>query len=210
MNTARIERVRITGSLSTTSGSIEIENNVWLVGNDDEVVIIDASHDAARIVQAVHGRTVRAILLTHGHTDHVNVAPELRALTGADLYLNTADQFLWDEWHPVERPQHDLRDGEQFTVAGITLRTVHTPGHTPGSVCFVIDELGTVLSGDTLFEGGPGATRWEYSSFPQIIDSIERAILSLDDLTRVLPGHGASTTVGAEQAQMHTYIDRGW
>ena len=210
MSTPTIECVRTTGSLETATGPVTIENNVWLLGNDDEVIIIDAAHDSGSIVDAVRGRTVRSILLTHGHEDHINVALDVSDAVDAELFLHPADHFLWDATHPERRPNHLLAEGDTSTVAGTALRTVHTPGHTPGSVCFVSDALGIVLSGDTLFEGGPGATRWEYSSFPEIIASIERSLLTLDGATHVLPGHGASTTVAAERSQMPAYIERGW
>ena len=140
------------------------ENNVWIVGEGDDVVVIDPAHDAEAVARAVAGRRVTAILLTHGHWDHVRAAVEFAALVGAPVHLNEADRFLWAAEHG-EAPFEPLRDGDVFHAGGVELVARHTPGHTPGSTSLVAASLGCVFSGDTLFEGGPGATRWDYSSF---------------------------------------------
>lgn len=215
MNEARVELLTTTGTLwrAVEGGEregFEIENNVWIIGNDTEAIVIDASHDAEAIARAVGDRQVHGILLTHGHEDHVNAAVEAAELLDAEILLHAADNFLWESTYPGTLPQHEIAHGDSFAVAGFTLDAVHTPGHTPGSVCFIVRDERIVFSGDTLFHGGPGATRWDYSSFPTIIESIERQLLTLPGTTQVLPGHGEGTTVAAESAQLQAYINRGW
>lgn len=204
----RIERVVTSGLLSRGGQSIELENNVWIVGNDADVIVIDAAHDADAIVAAVNGRNVTHILLTHGHEDHVNAALDLQRQVDAPLYLHPEDNFLWDELHS-SRPDEAISDGQVFTVVGTDLTTIHTPGHTPGSVCFALPDLETVFTGDTLFHGGPGATRWSYSSFPQIIHSITTRLSTLPEWHAALPGHGISTTLGAEADRLQAWVNRG-
>lgn len=215
-NNVRIDRVVTLGTLGAGKPGfppegIPIDNNVWVVGDDTSALIIDAAHNADEIAEAVNGRNPLGILLTHGHEDHVNEAIVLAEKLDTHLYLHPADLFLWEATHGADRlPDFELADGATFSVGGVDLQTLHTPGHTPGSVSFYAESLGTLFSGDTLFEGGPGATRWEYSSFPQIIDSIESKLLSLPAGTVVHPGHGASTSVAAESVSIKEWIARGW
>jgi glyoxylase-like metal-dependent hydrolase (beta-lactamase superfamily II) len=205
---AEITRVVTAGTFSLDGGSWDVENNVWVIGDENECVVIDAAHSAEPIVAAVAGRTVRAVLLTHAHNDHVNAAKELCTLTGGRSYLHPADQVLWDLVHD-SAPDDELADGNEFQVAGITLLTVHTPGHAPGACCFYSKELGAVFTGDTLFHGGPGATGRSYSHFPTIIDSIRDKLLTLPSETVVHTGHGADTSIGAESRDVEAWIARG-
>ncbi|MDO5082962.1 MAG: MBL fold metallo-hydrolase [Arachnia propionica] len=186
----------------------EFTNNVWLVGDNSRVIVIDPAHDPTTIAEAIAGREVTAILLTHGHWDHITAAPEFARLVGQPpIHLNPADGFLWSEVHG-DAPFQPLRDGDRFTVADVTLRALATPGHTPGSTCLATD--GVVFTGDTLFEGGPGATRWEYSDFSAIIISIRERLLPLPDETLIHTGHGPSTSVGAEKPHVAEWMARGW
>lgn len=215
MDDVRIERVITAGTIGAgrpglPPEGVALENNVWLVGDDERVIVIDAAHDAGAIAAAVGERETLGILLTHGHEDHVNAARDLAARLDAHLYLHPADLFIWAETHGDALPDFELTDGAVFAVAGVELATVHTPGHTPGSVCFVAPALGTVFSGDTLFQGGPGATRWEYSSFPQIVESIRTRLFALPGDTAALPGHGASTTIAREEPALEEWLRRGW
>ncbi len=204
----RIDHVVTSGTFSLDGGTWDVDNNIWIVGDDAECVIIDAAHTAQPILDAVGGRTVKAIVLTHGHNDHVTVAPELSAATGAPILLHPGDDMLWQQTHPGV-PHDDLADGQAIQVGGTTLQVINTPGHSPGSSVLYAPELGVLFSGDTLFHGGPGATGRSFSSFDDIIDSITAKLLSLPPETVVHTGHGDSTTIGAEAPNRQEWIDRG-
>lgn len=203
-----ITRLRTAGSRDPQAPP-DHENNVWIVGDEAEVIVIDPAHDAEAVLQAVGGRRVVAVLLTHGHWDHVRAAPRFAKLTGVTPHLAAADDFLWRESNG-DAPYLPLADGAAFTVAGHSLVAMGTPGHTPGSSCYWLESMQTVFTGDTLFEGGPGATRWGYSSFAQIIASITRRLFPLGDEVAVNTGHGPSTTIGVERADLQAWLDRGW
>jgi glyoxylase-like metal-dependent hydrolase (beta-lactamase superfamily II) len=195
---ARIEKAVVSGVFSLDGQDFDVDNNVWLVGDDDEVLVVDAPHDAAPIVEAIGGRRVTAIVLTHGHNDHVNAAVDLREATGAPIWFNAADRMLWDAVHPESAPDRELTEGTTFEVAGTTLTALHTPGHSPGSTCLYAEDLGTVFTGDTLFCGGPGATGRSFSDHPTILESIRTRLLTLPGDTVVRTGHGDDTTIAAE------------
>jgi glyoxylase-like metal-dependent hydrolase (beta-lactamase superfamily II) len=204
-----IEQVTTAGVFSLDGQDFDVENNIWLIGDDQEVLVVDAAHDAAPIVAAVGDRSVRAILCTHGHNDHINAADELsRATGGAPVLLHPDDEMLWDVVYPDRKPDGAVRDGDELEVAGERLRIVHTPGHSPGGVCLLGPD-GHVFGGDTLFNGGPGATGRSYSDFPTIIDSIRDRLLVLPGDTVVHTGHGESTTIGAEAPHLDEWIARG-
>ncbi|MFC0622731.1 MBL fold metallo-hydrolase [Kribbella deserti] len=196
---AMIDRVITSGTFSLDGGSWDVDNNVWLVGDGNEVIVIDAAHDAAPIVKAIGDRRVLAIVLTHGHNDHINAAGALRDATGAPIWLNAADRMLWAAEYPELEPDHDLTDGTTFDVAGTTLRAIHTPGHSPGSTSLYVESLGSVFTGDTLFHGGPGATGRSYSDKPTILESIRARLLTLPGETLVHTGHGENTSIEAER-----------
>ncbi len=205
----RVEHLVTSGTFSLDGGTWEVDNNVWIVGDDDEAVVIDAAHDAGAIAAALGGRRLRAIVSTHGHDDHVDAAPELAARTGAPVLLHPADLPLWRMRHPDTAPDGDLADGQVVPVAGTGLTVLHTPGHSPGAVCLHAPDLGTVFSGDTLFAGGPGATGRSFSDFPTIIESIRGRLLTLPPETVVRTGHGETTTIGAEAPHLDAWIARG-
>ncbi|NMO04072.1 MBL fold metallo-hydrolase [Gordonia sp. TBRC 11910] len=206
--TARIDRVVTSGTFSLDGGTWDVDNNIWLIGDDAEVVVIDAAHQAAPILDAVAGRTVKAIVLTHGHNDHVTVAPELAEATGAPVLLHPGDEMLWQQTHP-DVAHGELSDGQRITVGGVELEIINTPGHSPGSCVVYAPALRTLFSGDTLFNGGPGATGRSFSSFDLIIDSIRERLLGLPPETVVNTGHGDSTTIGAEAPHLEEWIKRG-
>jgi glyoxylase-like metal-dependent hydrolase (beta-lactamase superfamily II) len=171
-----------------------------VIGDDDECVVIDAPHDVDEILTLVAGRKVKAIIATHAHDDHVRVAPALRERVMAPLLLHPDDRPLWELTHTGELWDVDLSDGQEIAVAGTTLRVIHTPGHAPGAVCLYAADLGCVFTGDTLFQGGPGATGRSYSDEDTLVASIRSRLLELPDDTVVHTGHGDDTTIGAERA----------
>jgi glyoxylase-like metal-dependent hydrolase (beta-lactamase superfamily II) len=198
---ARIDRLVTAGTFSLDGGTWDVDNNVWLVGDDEEVLVVDAPHDAAAIVGAIGGRRVVALVCTHGHNDHLNAVSGVRAALAAPTWLHPADRMLWDTLYDVP-PDHELADGTVFEVAGTTLRALHTPGHSPGSTSLYAEELGVVFTGDTLFRGGPGATGRSYSDEPTILASIRERLLTLPGDTVVHTGHGDDTTIAAEAANL--------
>ncbi len=195
-----IELVTTDGIFALDGGEWEVTNNIWLVGDDREVVVFDAAHDHRPIVEAVAGRRVAAIVLTHGHNDHINAAVPLRDAVDAPIVLHDADRMLWDVVWPGEAPDRPLEPGSAITAGGHELGVLHTPGHSPGCCCFHDAASDVVFTGDTLFCGGPGATGRSYSDEPTILRSIRGVLLALPDQTIVHTGHGESTTIGAERA----------
>ncbi|KNB53123.1 MBL fold metallo-hydrolase [Streptomyces caatingaensis] len=209
MTAARVDHLVTSGTFSLDGGVWDVENNVWIVGDDHEAIVIDAAHDADAVAAAVGGRRLLAVVCTHAHDDHVNAAPALAGRTGAPVLLHPADLPLWERTHPDRAPDGELTDGQVLRVAGVELTVLHTPGHAPGAVCLYAPALGTVFTGDTLFRGGPGATGRSFSDFPTIIGSIRDRLLSLDPSTVVRTGHGESTTIGEEAPHLEEWIARG-
>ncbi|MFC4553664.1 MBL fold metallo-hydrolase [Georgenia faecalis] len=206
---ARIEKTVTSGTFSLDGGTWDVDNNVWVVGDDEECVVIDAPHDAAAIAALVGGRRVVGILLTHAHDDHIDALGALQELVDAPAYLHPEDLVLWERVYPGTRPVREVADGDVITVAGIEIHALHTPGHSPGAVCYYAPALGALFSGDTLFSGGPGATGRSYSDFPTIVESIRTTLLTLPPTTAVHTGHGDSTTIGNEAPHVQEWIDRG-
>ncbi len=205
----RIDRLVTSGTFSLDGGTWDVDNNVWIVGNDEECLVIDPAHDPSAVREAVAGRKVTAILLTHGHDDHIGAVGAVRSLLQAPVFLHREDWMLWEREYPGTEPDHGITDGDTFDVAGARLVALHTPGHSPGSTCFYLESGGTVFAGDTLFQGGPGATGRSFSDFPTIIESIRSRLLTLPAETSVRTGHGDSTTVGAEAPHLAEWIARG-
>ena len=196
---ARVDHGVVSGTFSLDGETFDVDNNVWVVGDDEQCVVIDAPHDVDAIMQIVGGRAVKAIICTHAHDDHVRVAPALRERTGAPILLHPDDRPVWELTHTDELWDADLTDGQSIKIAGAALTVLHTPGHAPGAVCLYSHDLGCVFTGDTLFEGGPGATGRSFSDEKVIVASIRRRLFDLPDETIVHTGHGADTTIGAER-----------
>ena len=206
-----IDRVVTAGVFALDGQEWEVENNVWLVGDRSEVVVVDAAHDAEPIAAAVGDRHVAAIVLTHGHNDHVNAALALAdAVGGPPVYLHPDDLMLWHQVYPGVNPTRWLEDGLVVEAGGaVRLTVLHTPGHSPGGCC-LWDGGGNVFTGDTLFRGGPGNTSRSYSDFATIIESIRTNLLTLPGETVVHTGHGDSTTIGEESPHVDEWIGRGY
>ena len=206
---ARVDHTVTSGTFSLDGETFDVDNNVWVLGDDAECVIIDAPHEVEAILRVVGGRRVLAILATHAHDDHVRVAPALAAATDAPILLHPDDLPVWQLTHPEHKPDGELHDGQVISVAGTELRVLHTPGHAPGACCFHVPDLRVVFTGDTLFAGGPGATGRSFSDFDTIISSIRDRLLTLPVDTTVHTGHGDDTTIGSEAPHLQEWINRG-
>ncbi|MEA2505842.1 MAG: hypothetical protein QOH48_460 [Actinomycetota bacterium] len=204
----RIDLVETSGVFTLDGAEFDVDDNIWIVGDDDDVIVIDAGHDHEPIVAGVDGRTVKAIVLTHGHNDHINSAVALAGASGAPIGIHPADRMLWDEVYPERAPDFGLIDDESVVIGDRSLQVIHTPGHTPGGVC-LYDSDGHLFGGDTLFKGGPGATGRKYSDFGTIIESIKTKLLTLPPETTIFPGHGETTTIGEEAPHLQEWVDRG-
>ena len=204
-----VDHLVTSGTFSLDGGTWDVDNNVWIVGDEREVIVIDAAHDADAIAAAVGDRRVVAVACTHAHDDHVNRAPALADRFSAPVLLNPAEAPLWEMTWPDRAPDGELADGQVLSAGGIELRVLQTPGHSPGSSCLYSAELGTVFTGDTLFAGGPGATGRSYSSFDTIIESIRTTLLTLPGATTVRTGHGDGTSIGDEAPHLEEWIARG-
>ena len=183
----------------------EYDNNVYILACEEtrEAVIVDAAAEPDRILPEVEGYEVGAILTTHGHFDHLQAVDPVKHALGIPFRMHPADTEI-----AGRSPDLPLTDHQEIQVGTLNLHVLHTPGHTPGSVCFVVEPW--LMSGDTLFPGGPGATRWEYSDFGQIMDSLEQRLFTLPDPTVVFAGHGADTTLGEERPELASWRIRGW
>jgi len=181
-----------------------MDNNVYVLTcfATRESAIVDAANDAGQILGAVNGTSVRYILQTHGHADHVQALADVKRATGAPIAVHPADAAML----PVA-PDLLLGDEQELRLGDHAIRVLHTPGHTPGGVCFLTGRY--LLSGDTLFPGGPGNTRSNLGNFAHIIESVRR-LFALPEDTIVLPGHGADTTIGREKPQLDEWIARDW
>ncbi len=209
MGDLRIDKIVTSGTFSIDGEDFDVDNNIWLVGDDAEVLVVDAAHDHRPIVDAVGDRRVVALVCTHGHNDHINAAVPLADATGAPIWLHPADRMLWDDIWPDREPDVALADGGTVPVAGAVLDVLHTPGHSPGGCCLLLADQQVLFSGDTLFNGGPGATGRSFSDFGTIIDSIRDRLLPLPDDTVVHTGHGDDTRIGDEAPHLRDWIGRG-
>ena len=205
----RTDRVITSGIFSLDVEDFEVDNNIWIVGDDDEVLVIDAAHDHRPIMEGVAGRRVVAVVCTHGHNDHINAAAALAEASGAPIWLHPDDTMLWQAVYPDRVPDADLTDRQVITAGGVELQVLHTPGHSPGGCCLFDATGGVVFSGDTLFKGGPGATGRSFSDFGRIIESIRTRLVLLPPETVVHTGHGDDTRIGDEAPHMDEWIARG-
>jgi glyoxylase-like metal-dependent hydrolase (beta-lactamase superfamily II) len=180
--------------------------STWLVGDDEEVIVIDPGEDAAAVLTAVGDREILAVICTHGHPAHVAAAPAVAERDEAPVALHPRDLMLWRDSHPGSGPAIEMEDGGVFEVAGVALEVIHAPGHTPGSVCLYCEDLQVVFSGDVLLADGPAAHDGEFPDFPGQLSAIGEQVLTLPSATRVLPGHGAETTVAAAGKRFDSWV----
>ncbi|HEX5366544.1 MAG TPA: MBL fold metallo-hydrolase [Acidimicrobiales bacterium] len=182
-----------------------LDNNVYVLRctATGEAVLLDAANEHERLLDLCRSLGVTSVLETHGHWDHIQAVPELRD-AGYEVHVTAEDAAMLPSYDQV------LEDDSAVDVGRLRLRTIHTPGHTPGSMCFLVEGAPVLFSGDTLFPGGPGNTSFEGGDFPTIIRSIESRLLPLPPDTLVLPGHGDPTTIGAERPSLQEWVDRGW
>lgn len=194
-----MDHVVTSGIFSLDGEDFDVDNNIWIVGDHREVIVVDAAHDHHPILEGVGGRTVRAIVCTHAHNDHINAAAALSEATGAPIFLHPDDSMLWEVLYPDRRVDVSLSDGQHITVGGAELTVLHTPGHSPGGVCLHLPSERILFSGDTLFNGGPGATGRSFSDRAELEDSIRSKLFGLPGDTSVRTGHGDSTTLQSEE-----------
>jgi len=183
-----------------------VDNNVFVLRCTEtgDALLIDAANEHEMLLELARSLGVRRIIETHGHWDHIGAVTELRD-AGYSVGVTSQDADMLPSYDEV------LDDDDVIEVGRLRLRTILTPGHTPGSMCFALEGRPILFSGDTLFPGGPGATQYEGGDFPTIIRSIEdRLFAAYAGDTLVLPGHGDDTTIGAESPQLQAWIDRGW
>ena len=182
-----------------------VDNNVLVLRCTEtgEAVLLDAANEHERLLELCERLGVRRVLETHGHWDHIQAVPQLRD-AGYSVGVTAQDAAMLPSYDEV------IEDESVIDVGRLRLRTIHTPGHTPGPMCFHLEGHPILFSGDTLFPGGPGNTSYEGGDFPTIIESVDRKLFTLAPDTIVLPGHGARTTIGAERPHLQEWIDRGW
>jgi glyoxylase-like metal-dependent hydrolase (beta-lactamase superfamily II) len=183
-----------------------VENNVYVLRcrRTGEAMLVDAANEHEALLEVCQRLGVNQVVETHGHWDHIQAVPAVRE-AGISVSVTAADAGML--------PSYDLiiEDDAVLEVGKLRVRTIATPGHTPGSICFAVEGTPLLLTGDTLFPGGPGNTKFEGGDFPTIIRSIEDRLFGrFDAQTMVLPGHGSATTIGAESPSLQEWVDRGW
>ena len=183
--------------------------STWLVGDDDEVIVIDPGAEAGPVLAAAGDREILAVICTHGHPAHVAAAVEVAGRDDAPVALHPRDLLLWRESHPGASPDIEMEDGGVFEVAGVALEVIHAPGHSAGSVCLYCEGLGAIFCGDVLAEGGPVRHEGEFPDFARQLSAIGEQVLTLPAQTRVLPGHGEEMTVAAVEKRFDAWAAAG-
>jgi glyoxylase-like metal-dependent hydrolase (beta-lactamase superfamily II) len=204
--TARIDRV---SSPAAEDGSGTAEVNTWIIGDDEEVIVIDPGGDAAGVLDAVGDREVLAVICTHGHAGQVAAATQVAERDEAPVALHPKDRLLWRESHPGEEAEIEMEDGGIFEVADVQLEVIHAPGHTDGSVCLYCADLKAVFTGHAMGVDGPVPDDGEYPDFPGQLTAIGERLLTLPFETRVLPAHGGETTIGAAEKKFDSWVAAG-
>jgi glyoxylase-like metal-dependent hydrolase (beta-lactamase superfamily II) len=185
------------------------EANAWLIGDDDEVIVIDPGEDAESVLERVGDREILAVICTHGHPGHAAAAAEVAAWDEAPVALHRSDRLLWRTLRGGGDPEIEMADGGRFDVADVQLEVIHTAGHTPGSVSLYCEDLEVVFTGDALAAGGPVPHQGVFADFPGQLTAIGERLLDLPLATRVLPGHGEETTIGDAAKRFDGWVSAG-
>ena len=186
------------------------ERGAWVIGDDDEVIVIDPGEDAASVLEQVGEREVLAVICTHGHPAHVAAAAEVAERDEAPVALHPNDRVLWRMSHVGgSDPGIQMADGGRFDVADVQLEVIRTAGHTPGSVSLYCAGLDVVFTGDALSARGPVPHQGAFADFPAQLTAIGERLLDLPPRTRVLPGHGEESTVGDAARQFDGWVTAG-
>jgi len=185
------------------------ETNAWLIGDDEEVIVIDPGEDSASVLDRVGDREILAVICTHGHASHVAAAVEVAERDEAPVALHRADRLLWRTAHGGADPEIEMADGGRFDVADVQLEVIHTAGHTPGSVSLYCEDLGVVFTGDALAANGPVPHGGVFADFPGQLTAIGERLLDLPARTRVLPGHGEESTIGDAAKRFDGWVSAG-
>ena len=207
---ARIERVwtpRVAEQDDTHA--VAAEGNAWIIGDDEEVIVIDPGEDPGGVLEMVGDREILAVICTHGHASHVAAAVEVAERDEAPVALHPADRLHWRAAHAVDDPEIDMAAGGRFDVADVQLEVIHTPGHTHGSVSLYCANLEVVFTGDALLASGPAAHEGEFPDFPGQLTAIGERLLDLPTQTRVLPGHGEESTIGFAAKRFDSWVSAG-
>jgi len=181
----------------------------WIIGDDDEVIVIDPGEDAAAVLEMVGDREILAVICTHGHERHVAAAVEVAERDEAPVALHRADRLHWRAAHAVDDAEIEMADGGRFEVAGVELEVIHTPGHTPGSVSLYCADLEVVFTGDALLASGPAPHNGEFPDFPGQLTAIGERLLDLPPATRVLPGHGEESSIAVAVKRFDSWVSAG-
>ena len=206
---ARIERVRNPAAAEQDEIADDAEANAWVIGDDEEVIVIDPGEDASAVLDAVGEREVIAVICTHGHGTHVKAALQVAERDEAPVALHPSDKVSWRTVVDGDDPEIEMAQDGRFEVADVTLEVMHTPGHSPGSVSLYCPELAAVFTGDALLASGPAPHDRQFPDFPAQLSSIGEFLLDLPAQTRVLPGHGEETTIGAASKRFDSWVTAG-
>jgi glyoxylase-like metal-dependent hydrolase (beta-lactamase superfamily II) len=205
---ARIERVWTPRVAESDEFADASEVNAWVIGDDEEVIVIDPGEDAAGVLEMVGDREILAVICTHGHASHVAAAVEVAERDEAPVALHRADRLHWRSSHK-DNPEIEMEDEGAFEVADVRLEVIHNPGHTQGSVSLYCADLGAVFTGDALIASGPALHNGVFPDFPRQLTAIGEKLLGLPSGTRVLPGHGEESTIGDAGKQFDAWLAAG-
>jgi len=183
--------------------------NTWVIGDDDEVIVIDPGESADAVMNVVGQREVLAVICTHGHVRHVGAAFDVASRDEAPVALHGADRLAWREAHPGTEPDIPMEQGGIFEIADVTLEVIHAPGHSPGSVALFCEELGALFAGDADSSGGPVPHDGYFDDFASQLSSIGASVLTLDGQTRILAGHGEEFTVALAERRFDSWVSAG-